>query len=57
MGAPGSQWLSDRVSTFSFADLWTACSSAPEAPSRYDDASAVEPSSWGSIKAALRVRP
>ena len=26
-------------------------------PSRYDDASAVEPSSWGRIKAALRVRP
>ena len=28
-----------------------------EDPSRYDDISAVEPSSWGRIKAALRVRP
>ena len=29
---------------------------AGEDPSRYDDVSAVEPSSWGRIKAALRVR-
>ena len=30
---------------------------AGEDPSSYDDVSAVEPSSWGRIKAALRVRP
>ncbi len=30
---------------------------AGEDPSRYDDVSAVEPSSWARIKAALRVRP
>ena len=30
---------------------------AGEDPSRYDDVSAVEPSSWGRIKAALPVRP
>ena len=30
---------------------------AGDDPSRYDDISAVEPSSWGRIKAALRVRP
>ena len=30
---------------------------AGEDPSRYDDVSAVAPSSWGRIKAALRVRP
>ena len=30
---------------------------AGEDPSRYDDDSAAEPSSWGRIKAALRVRP
>ena len=30
---------------------------AGEDPSRYDDVSAVQPSSWGRIKAALRMRP
>ena len=56
MGAPDYQWLSDRVSTLSLADLFVdgLLLGAGADPSRYDDVSAVEPSSWGRIKAALR---
>ncbi len=49
------QWLSDRVSTLSLADLFVdgLLLGAGEDPSRYDDVSAVGPSSWARIKAAL----
>ncbi len=55
LGAPDFQWLSDRVEAFYFADLLVdgLLVGAGEDPSRYDDGSAVEPSSWGRIKAAL----
>ena len=55
MGPLDFQWLSDRVSTLSFADLFVdgLLVGAGEDPSRYDDVSAVEPSSWARIKAAL----
>ena len=56
MGAPDYQWLSDRVYARSFADLFVdgLLVGAGEDPSRYDDVSAVEPSSWARIKAALK---
>ena len=55
MGPLDFQWLSDRVSTLRFADLFVdgLLVGAGEDPSRYDDVSAVEPSSWARIKAAL----
>ena len=55
-GAPDYQWLSDRVSTLSLADLFVdgLLLGAGEDPSRYDDVSAVEPSSWARIKASFR---
>ena len=55
MGAPDYQWLSDRVSTLSLANLLVdgLLVGAGEDPARYDDVSAVEPSSWARIKAAL----
>ena len=55
MGAPAYQWLSDRVSTLSLADLLVdgLLMDAGQDPSHYDDVSAVEPSSWARIKAAL----
>ncbi|MCY3737425.1 MAG: hypothetical protein OXG13_13540 [Gemmatimonadaceae bacterium] len=58
-GAADHQWLSDRVSTLSLADLFVdgLLLGAGEDPSRYDDISAVEPSSWGRIKAALELAP
>ena len=59
MGAPDYQWLSGRVGAIHFADFFVdgLLVGAGEDPSSYDDISAVEPSSWGRIKAALRVRP
>ena len=58
MGPSDFQWLSDRVYTLRFADLFVdGLVGAGEDPSSYDDVSAVEPSSWARIKAALRVRP
>ena len=56
MGAIERQMLSDRVYTLSFADLFVdgLLVGAGEDPSRYDDRSAVAPSSWGRIKAALK---
>ncbi len=45
------------VNTFSSHFVDGLLVGAGEDPSRYDDISAVEPSSWGRIKAALRVRP
>ena len=55
-GAKEYQWLSDRVYTLTFADLFVdgLLVGAGEDPSRYDDVSAVEPSSWGRIKASFR---
>ena len=55
-GAPDYQWLSNRVSTLSLADLFVdgLLVGAGEDPSRYDDVSAVAPSSWGRIKASFR---
>ncbi len=51
--------LSSRVLSRYDADLFVdgLLVGAGEDPSRYDDVSAVEPSSWARIKAALRVRP
>ncbi len=56
MGAGEFQWLSDRVYASSFADLFVdgLLVGAGEDPSRYDDVSAVEPSSWGRIKASFK---
>ena len=56
MGTKDDQMLSDRVEAFSFADLLVdgLLVGAGEDPSRYDDRSAVAPSSWGRIKAALK---
>ena len=50
-----NQWLSGRVEALRFADLFVdgLLVGAGEDPSRYDDNSAVEPSSWGRIKAAF----
>ena len=50
------QWLSDRGPTMDFADHFVdgLLLGAGEDPSRYDDISAVEPSSWARIKAALK---
>ena len=55
-GPKEAQWLSDRVEALRFADLLVdgLLIGAGEDPSRYDDRSAVAPSSWGRIKAALR---
>ncbi len=55
-GGNGSQLLSGRVKASSFAELLVdgLLVGAGEDPSRYDDGSAVEPSSWGRIKAALK---
>ena len=55
MGAGEFQWLSDRVYASSFADLFVdgLLVGAGEDPSRYDDVSAVDPSSWGRIKASF----
>ena len=54
-GPKDYQFLSDRVYASRFADLFVdgLLVGAGEDPSRYDDDSAVEPSSWGRIKAAL----
>ena len=51
--------LSSRVLSRYDADLFVdgLLVGAGEDPSSYDDVSAVEPSSWARIKAALRVRP
>ena len=59
MGATLRQWLSGELWAGRFADLFVdgLLVGAGEDPSRYADVSAVEPSSWGRIKAALRVRP
>ena len=55
-GPSDSQWLSDRVYTLTFADLFVdgLLVGAGEDPSRYDDVSAVEPSSWARIKASFK---
>ena len=55
MGTTEMQWLSDRVSARRFADLFVdgLLVGAGEDPSRYDDRSAVAPSSWGRIKASF----
>ena len=57
MGPSDFRWLSDRLGATRFADLFVdgLLVGAGEDPSRYDDVSAVAPSSWGRIKAALRV--
>ena len=59
LGPADFQWLSDRLGASRFADIMVdgLLVGAGEDPSRYDDASAVAPTSWGRIKAALRVRP
>ena len=56
MGGKDYQFLSDRVYASNFADLFVdgLLVGAGEDPSRYDDVSAVAPSSWARIKAALR---
>ena len=56
LGPADSQSLGDRVGAFQFADLFVdgLLIGAGEDPSRYGDASAVEPSSWGRIKASFR---
>ena len=57
---PGDfQWLSDTLGATRFADRFVdgLLVGAGEDPSLYDEVSAVGPSSWGRIKAALRVRP
>ena len=56
MGTIDNQMLSDRVEALRFADLLVdgLLVGAGEDPSRYGDGSAVTPSSWGRIKAALR---
>ena len=55
LGPPDLQWLSDRLGASRFADIFVdgLLVGAGEDPSRYDDVSAVGPSSWGRIKAAL----
>ena len=56
LGPADSQSLVDRVGAFQFADLFVdgLLIGAGEDPSRYDDVSAVKPSSWARIKAALK---
>ena len=56
LGPYDLQWLGDRGGAVQFADLFVdgLLVGAGEDPSRYDDISAVEPSSWGRIKAALK---
>ncbi len=51
----GAEVLNLRVNADLFVDGLLV--GAGEDPSSYDDVSAVEPSSWARIKAALRVRP
>ena len=48
-------WLTGRTKALDNADLFVdgLLVGAGEDPSRYDDVSAVEPSSWARIKAAL----
>ena len=48
-------WLTGRFETLVSADFYVdgLLVGAGEDPSRYDDVSAVTPSSWGRIKAAL----
>ena len=55
MGPTHLQVLSGRVQAYRFADLFVdgLLVGAGEDPSRYDDDSAVEPSSWGRIKASF----
>ncbi len=55
-GPKDYQFLSDRVYASRFADLFVdgLLVGAGEDPSRYDDVSAVEPSSWARIKASFR---
>ena len=55
-GPSDPQWLSDRVYALTFADLFVdgLLVGAGEDPSRYDDVSAVEPSSWARIKASFK---
>ncbi len=59
MGPSHLQRLSGNVWATRFADFFVdgLLIGAGEDPSHYDDVSAVEPSSWGRIKAALRVGP
>ncbi len=59
MGPSRRQRLSGNGWATRFADLFVdgVLVGAGEDASRYDDVSAVEPSSWGRIKAALRVGP
>ena len=56
LGPADLQWLGDRGAAVRFADLFVdgLLVGAGEDPSRYDDVSAVEPSSWARIKAALQ---
>ena len=56
LGPIDLQWLGDRVGAFHSADLFVdgLLVGAGEDPSRYDDVSAVEPASWGRIRAALK---
>ena len=56
LGPADLQWLGDRLEATRFADFFLdgLLVGAGEDPSRYDDDSAVEPSSWARIKAALR---
>ena len=56
MGPSDFQWLSDRLGATRFADLFVdgLLVGAGEDPSGYDDVSAVEPSSWGRIKASFK---
>ncbi|MCY3737429.1 MAG: hypothetical protein OXG13_13560 [Gemmatimonadaceae bacterium] len=56
LGPIDLQWLGDRVGAFRFADLLVdgLLVGAGEDPSRYEDVSAVEPSSWGRIKASFK---
>ncbi len=56
LGPADLQWLSDRSGAYQSADLFVdgLLLGAGEDPSRYDDVSAVEPSSWGRIKASFK---
>ena len=56
LGPSDFQWLSDRLGASRFADIMVdgLLVGAGEDPSSYDDGSAVAPSSWGRIKAALK---
>ncbi len=56
LGPADLQWLGDRGAAVRFADLFVdgLLLGAGEDPSRYDDVSAVVPSSWGRIKASFK---